>query len=104
MTNIKNLLGKKIKELRKRKGLTQEKLAEYAKVETPSISNIENGKNYPNHETLEKISKALGVKPYELFIFDYYKPKNELIEEMVNVMKNDEKLTQKMYKFFVSIR
>lgn len=104
MTNIKNLLGKKIKELRKRKGFTQEKLAEYAKVETPSISNIENGKNYPNHETLEKISKALDVKPYELFIFDYYKPKNELIEEMVKVMKNDEELTQKMYQFFVSIK
>lgn len=47
MGNIKSLLGKRIKEIRKKRGLTQEKLAELAGIETPSLSNIENGKNYP---------------------------------------------------------
>ena len=101
---IKELLGKRIKELRKKKGFTQEKLAELAKIETPSLSNIENGKNYPNHETLDKISSALNVNPYELFIFEYYKNKDELINEMVKSMKEDEALTQKMYQFFVCVR
>ncbi|MDO5437207.1 MAG: helix-turn-helix transcriptional regulator [bacterium] len=104
MRNIKDLLGKRIKEIRKRKGLTQEKLAEFAGIETPSMSNIENGKNYPNHETLEKISNALGVKPYELYIFDYHLPKEELIKEMVNTMEKDENLTQKMYQYFICVR
>lgn len=40
MGNIKNLLGKRIKEIRKRRGLTQEKLAELAGIEIPSLSNI----------------------------------------------------------------
>ena len=101
---IKELLGKRIKELRKKKGLTQEKLAELAKIETPSLSNIENGKNYPNHETLDKISSALNVSPYELFIFEYYANNEKLIDEMVQSMKENEILTQKMYQFFVCVR
>ena len=69
--NIKVLLGKRIKEIRLKNGYTQEKLAELAGIEIPSLSNIENGKNYPSHETLEKLSNALNVRPFELFLFEY---------------------------------
>ena len=104
MGNIKNLLGKRIKEIRKKRGYTQEKLAELAGIEIPSLSNIENGKNYPNNDTLEKISDALSIKPYELYMFEYYKPKEELIREMTAAMEDDEILTQNMYKYFICIR
>lgn len=104
MGNIKHLLGKRIKEIRKRRGFTQEKLAELADIEIPSLSNIENGKNYPNNDTLEKLSEALSIPPYELYMFDYYKPINELIEEMTQAMQNNEQLTQNMYKYFMCIR
>lgn len=104
MGNIKNLLGKRIKEIRKKRGLTQEKLAELAGIEIPSLSNIENGKNYPNNDTLEKLSDALSLRPYELYMFDYYKSKDELINEMIQAMQNNEKLTQNMYKYFICIR
>jgi len=104
MGNIKVLLGKRIKELRKNNGLTQEKLAELAGIEIPSLSNIENGKNYPNHETLEKLSAGLRVKPYELYLFDYYKNPDELIAEMSATMQKNEKLTRKMYQFFECIK
>ena len=43
MDNIKTLLGKRIKELRQKRRYTQEKLAEMANIEIPSLSNIENG-------------------------------------------------------------
>ena len=104
MSSIKQLLGKRIKEIRKKRGLTQEKLAELASIEIPSLSNIENGKNYPNHETLEKLSTALNVRPYELFSFDYYLPQESLIAEMKEYMEKDELLTQKMYQFFTCVR
>ena len=104
MKNIKELLGKRIKELRKKKNLTQETLAEFADIEIPSLSNIETGKNYPNHETLGKIAKALNVEPYELFIFGYYKSADEMIDEMFKEMKNNELLVQKMYKFFLCVK
>lgn len=104
MGNIKSLLGKRIKEIRKKRGLTQEKLAELAGIETPSLSNIENSKNYPNNETLEKLSDALKIRPYELYMFDYYLPTEKLIKEMLDYMQNDENLTQKMYRYFMCIK
>lgn len=85
MENIKVLLGKRIKEIRKQKKLTQEKLAELAGIETPSLSNIENGKNYPGNETLFKLSSALNVKPYELYKFEHEKSIENLTEE-INIM------------------
>lgn len=102
--NIKSLLGKRIKEIRKRKMMTQEKLAELAGIEIPSLSNIENGKNYPNNETLEKISKALNVRPFELFLFEYYAPKENLICEMTDFMKQSDELTLKMYQYFLCVK
>lgn len=57
----KILLGKRLRELRLRKGLSQEKLAELAKIEPTSLSNIENGRNYPSFGTLENIMKELDT-------------------------------------------
>lgn len=104
MTDIKHMLGKRIKELRQRRKYTQEKLAEMAGIEIPSLSNIENGKNYPGHETLQKICTALDIYPYELYMFEYYKPKDVMIKEMVDFMNNDELLTQQMYKYFICVK
>lgn len=102
--NIKILLGKRIKEIRKKRGYTQEKLAELANIEIPSLSNIENAKNYPNSETLEKLCNALSLAPYELFMFDYYKSHQDILEEMYQKMKTDKVLTEKMYKFFICVK
>ena len=104
MKNIKQLLGQRIKELRKRKKLTQERLAELAGIEIPSLSNIENGKNYPSYETIDKLSKAFDVKPFELYLFEDCQSKEELLREMVSVMSNDEPLTRKMYQYFLCVK
>ena len=55
MSNIKKLLGLRIREYRKSLNMTQEKLAELIGIGTPNISYIENGKFAPSVETLEKI-------------------------------------------------
>ncbi len=52
--NMKKLLGKRIKEIRNKRGLTQEKLAELVEINTPNISYIENGKFYPSYETFTR--------------------------------------------------
>ncbi|QQS68363.1 helix-turn-helix transcriptional regulator [Candidatus Saccharibacteria bacterium] len=57
----------KIKKLREKKGLSQEKLARLADVSTNTIVNIESGKQTnPTIETVSKIAKALDVKIEEL--------------------------------------
>jgi len=104
MAKIKVLVGKKIKEYRNNAGYTQEKLAELANMEIASLSNIENGKNFPSNDTLERLCQALKVEPYELFMFEYFDNSPKLIEEMCEKMRSDKDLTQKMYFFFKSLK
>ncbi len=104
MNNYKKLLGAKIKEKRKAKNLTQEQLAELVEIGTPNISYIENGKFYPTVETLEKICKALNVKPFELYMFDSEKSILEMKSEMINELDKNEKLLKQMYKIFLALK
>lgn len=53
MMNIKQLIGLRIKELRKAKHLSQEKLAEMLDISQNALSYIEMGENFFTSETLE---------------------------------------------------
>lgn len=62
----KNLLGLRIKELRKQKGMSQELLAEESGLSLRTIQRIENGETNPTGESLKRLSNALFVNPDEL--------------------------------------
>lgn len=70
MSDLKTKLGKRIQEIRKSQNITQEKLAELVNMDITSLSKIETGRNYPQPETIEKISSALGVDVSNLFTFN----------------------------------
>ena len=57
----KDEIGKKIRILRKTRGLTQEQLAEKLNVKRATISNYEIGRRSPHIKDLEDIAEALGV-------------------------------------------
>lgn len=67
---INTKLGRKIKEFRRKRGITQEQLAEMIKTTYKYIQRIE-GKTPPDVRlsTIEKLAKALKVKPAELLKF-----------------------------------
>jgi len=69
MENTKVLLGARIKEIRKARGLTQEQLAEMIDVEQKHVSRIESGKNFPSIDLLEKMAAALNVPLMGFFDF-----------------------------------
>ena len=64
--NFKKLIGKRVREARKNKGLTQEDLAALIDKTVETVSNIERGVKLPGLATLEDIRKALGVKLSDL--------------------------------------
>lgn len=74
MKSTKELLGARIKELRKRQGLTQEQLAEKVDLATRYISLIEVGRSSPSLDTIESIAKAFEVELKELFDFQHLDP------------------------------
>jgi len=102
--DIKQVLGKRIKEIRKTKGLTQECVAEFVGIETKSFSNIECGRTYPESENLNKIMEILEVAPFDLFNYEYLKPHDELLAEMNSAMENDENLTRLIYRVFKAVK
>jgi transcriptional regulator with XRE-family HTH domain len=59
---ISKKVGEKIRELRRKKGLTQERLAELAKVDPKTIIEIENGnRKNPTFKTINKIANILQI-------------------------------------------
>ena len=64
------LLKHRIKEIRKKMGLTQEQLAKECGVVRQTINCIENDKYDPTLQLAFKLSKTLKVKVDELFIYE----------------------------------
>lgn len=60
------ILRKKIRKYRQEAGLTQEELADKAGISRAYMGYIEQGRNVPSLEVLEKIARMLKVKPSEL--------------------------------------
>ena len=67
----KGLLGRRIRDLRKRKRLTQEKLAELANVDVKYLGGIERGTENPSIGILERLARALSVKVHQLVTFEH---------------------------------
>lgn len=87
MSELKKLLGKRIREIRIAKKLTQEDLSELTDIGASSISKIESGHFHPTDENLEKIAKALKVEPYKLYMFNHQKETKELLQD-IQIMLN----------------
>ena len=67
MTKIKVLIGLKIKELRQKESLSQEKLAELANIDRTYIHDIEKGSRNISVSVLEKLCSALKIKLSDFF-------------------------------------
>jgi transcriptional regulator with XRE-family HTH domain len=59
-------IGDRLRELRVRRALTQEELAEKADVGTNTVARLERNESEPHMSTLRKLARALGVEPAEL--------------------------------------
>jgi transcriptional regulator with XRE-family HTH domain len=78
----------RIKELRRKKGISQTKLGEILGVKQAAISDIENGVNNPTVSQIEKLSKFFNVTSDYLLFGIEPKPEiepieREIIEELV---------------------
>ncbi len=58
-------IGEKLKEIRTRRFLTQEELAEKAGVSHSTIVNIERNHAEPQFRTIRKLARALDIDPAE---------------------------------------
>ena len=81
-----NEIGNKIKEVRKRKGFSQEELAEASKVNLRTIQRIENNENEPRGKTLNLICEVLELNAEDLLDYGKQIDKNYLIYFHLSVL------------------
>jgi transcriptional regulator with XRE-family HTH domain len=67
--DIKNEFGMRVRELRKAKGLSQEKLASQARIHPNYIGMVERAERNITLENIKKIADGLGVDMPTLFYF-----------------------------------
>jgi transcriptional regulator with XRE-family HTH domain len=77
----------KLQELRKKKGLTQEELAQSLYVSRTAVSKWESGRGYPNIDSLKAIAKFFGVTIDELLSGD----------ELLTIAEEDTKHKEKRF-------
>ncbi len=67
MSQLAKKLGKRISEIRRKRGLTSEKMAYESGVSKGYLSDIENGRRVPSLVFLDRLAKQLGVELKDLF-------------------------------------
>ena len=68
-------LAIKIKDLRNRRGFSQEQLSEESKLSLRTIQRIEKGESIPKGDTLVKLTRALNVTPDDLLDWEIIEDK-----------------------------
>ena len=72
-----------LKFYRRKRNISQAKLAELCDCATPTIGCIESARQYPSFELLFKISDALEISPADLFI----RNASDTVLEMKEILK-----------------
>ncbi|MEW6417237.1 MAG: helix-turn-helix transcriptional regulator [Nitrospirota bacterium] len=104
MKTTKELLGARIKELRKAKRLSQSQLSESIGIDPKHLSRIEVGNSYPSLDRLERMAEVLGVDIKDFFEFGHLEKKKEVLESLYKLLKeaNEDNL-RLIYKIIKSI-
>ena len=105
MGSLKEKFGKRLRELRKSKSVTQEQIAEIVGIEPVNISKIERGMHFPQPDKIEKFALALDVDIKTLFDFEHFQDKDTLIKTINIALKDfDIKNVEMVYKFVSNLK
>ncbi len=93
MKKDQKLLGARIQYLRKRRHLTQEKLAEKMNISVNYLSSVERGIGNPTLNLFFKLAQALNVELWEMFDFEHQvetKDLHDLLKQLSHEIDADQ--------------
>ena len=100
--SLKKNFGKRLKEIRKKKNMTQFQLAELSGIDEKHLSFIECGGSFPKADLIEKFAEILNVEPPEFFVFSHLKTKQVLLDEIFKKLKSlNEEDIRHFYKIII---
>jgi transcriptional regulator with XRE-family HTH domain len=91
---IRSVFAKNVKEQRKKLGFTLERLAELTGLAVQTINDIEGGRRWVSDKTITKLSAALQIENYQLFIADFFsqnRKKDNLTQQLLDMKKKIQK-------------
>ena len=68
MTYFQGIFIKNLRYFRKLRSLSQLKFSEMIDITPNYLNAVENGKNFPSPEVIQRISDVLEISPYKLFL------------------------------------
>ena len=95
-------IGKFIKELRLKKGLSQNKLSEELHITRQAISNWENGKSLPDSDMLRILSEFFKVSVDDILSGEKIKDKNHIQETALILVDETNKKSSKIKRIIIS--
>lgn len=96
----KELIGNRIKELRKKKGLSQEQLSEKAEITPNYLSRVERGTENPTLDMFIRLANALEVEMWEIFDFCHRGSRRDL-KSILNKITGD--ANEEQLRFMVKV-
>jgi transcriptional regulator with XRE-family HTH domain len=94
--DTKKLIGMRIKEIRRGKGLSQEQLAEKADINSKYLSRMERGTENPTLDMFIKLANALEVEMWEMFDSGHVVSHKELRGAIQNITKTADEPTLRL--------
>lgn len=95
----KKEIGKKIQELRKSCGMTQEQLAEKLGIDAKHLSRIEQGYHVPNYSLMQKLAKALDFSLFAMNDIPIKKktPEDKTLKKILHIYNKAESEEERLY-------
>jgi transcriptional regulator with XRE-family HTH domain len=88
---IRSILAKNLKSQRNKLGLSMEKFAEISGLSIQTINDIEGGRRWVSDKTITKLTKALNIECYQLFLPNFpvkRKKETNQTKQLLDVMKS----------------
>jgi transcriptional regulator with XRE-family HTH domain len=100
------LLGKRIRELRKARKLTIDHLAEITEINEKYLGSVERGEQNPSFKVLRKLAKALSIDLPDLFVLDHIESDPKILQKRINSLlaKSNAEQLQLFFKILKSIK
>lgn len=89
MTHIQELFIKNLRFYRNKKNFTQLAFSEKIDLSPNYLNAVENGKNFPSPEVLQKMADELEILPYELFLENVNDDKKEFDAQLSDKIIQD---------------
>lgn len=103
MERLAAVFGRRLRTLRKAKGLTQEELGRLARIDYKHLGGIERGEHAPSFDAVERIAKVLKVEYHDFFAPDA-SPTGQLQENLEVVLREIDRLDRaKVRRFFADL-